>query len=323
MSNDKFELVQEITGNSIKPLNHIGQSLALKNGILAFSSITADGAAEKTGAVWVYKLRNNKFEFLEKITPSDASTDDFFGVSIAIDQDILAVGSMRHSPDKLNPLRSGSVYLYSFENDKYYFFNKIYPKESVNDYDYFGSSLDIHNDVLVIGAHSDDEAGKNAGAVYVYNQKGNAWEMSKKITKENANSHNLFGASVSVFDGNFVCSSHLEELDENSIDHGVAYYYNDNSTTSLEIESDPNMISVFPNPTDDFVNISLPSNLNIEKISLFDVTGKEISMINTNSFNLHNNLKEFTVDLKELPNSTYLIIINDKDRSYSFKVIKK
>lgn len=323
LQNASFKLLQDIQEDNIKPLHHIGHNLVLKNGILAFSSITADGINDKTGAVFVYKLIDNQFEFLEKISPNDGSANDYFGISIAIDNDILAIGAMRHSPDNTISIKTGAVYLYSFEGDKYYFFNKIYPKENVNNYDYFGASLDIHNGVLIVGAHSDDEAGINAGAVYVYNQKGNAWVMSNKIIKANSNAHNLFGTSVSILNGNFLCSSHLEEIDENSIDHGVAYYYNDNSTTSLGNESDPNVINIFPNPTDDFVNISLPFTFNIEKISIFDVTGKEISMINTNNYVIQNNLKEFTVDLKELPNSAYLIIINDKDRSYSFKVIKK
>ena len=320
--NNSFKLSQVIQEDNIKTLHHIGHNLVLKNGILAFSSITADGINESTGAVFVYKQKDNQFEFLEKITPNDGSANDYFGISLALDKDILAIGSMRHSPDKINPIKSGAVYLYSFEGDKFYFFNKIYPKENVNQYDYFGASLDIHNGVLVIGAHSDDEGGKNAGAVYVYNQKGNAWVISDKIFKENSNSHNLFGTSVSILDGKFLCSSHLEELDGNSIDHGVAYYYNNNSSTDVSDNAENEIINLYPNPTKDFVNLTLPNEINPDNISVMDIGGKEVQKIDIRSYKLNNNFKEYSINLKGYPSAVYLILVSDKNKNYSFKVVK-
>lgn len=158
--------------------------------------------------------------------------------------------------------------------------------------------------------------------LYGYNQKGNAWVMSKKIFKANSNSHNLFGTSVSILEGNFICSSHLEELEENAIDHGVAYYYNNNSSTDVSDNAENEIINLYPNPTKDFVNLTLPNEINPESITLNDINGKELQKIDIRIYKLNNQTKEYSINLKGYPSSFYLILVSVKNKSYSFKVVK-
>lgn len=158
--------------------------------------------------------------------------------------------------------------------------------------------------------------------LYGYNQKGNAWVMSKKIFKANSNSHNLFGTSVSILEGNFICSSHLEEFDDNSIDHGVAYYYNNNSSTDIRDNPENDIINLYPNPTKDFVNLTLPNEISPESITLNDISGKELQKIDIKNYKLNNQSKEYTFNLKGYPSSVYLILVSDKNNNFSFKLVK-
>ena len=72
-------------------------------------------------------------------------------------------------------------------------------------------------------------------------------------------------------------------------------------------------ISVFPNPTTDFIKINLPVDNRIEKAILYDMTGKEVRSLK----------KPFdTIGIENLQSGVYLLIIETEKGSVSKKIIK-
>ncbi len=61
---------------------------------------------------------------------------------------------------------------------------------------FFGWALATDGDLLAIGAPGDNEAGLNAGAVYLYEQRGASWRLNTKILGDR--SFAFFGASVAL-----------------------------------------------------------------------------------------------------------------------------
>lgn len=47
--------------------------------------------------------------------------------------------------------------------------------------DYFGQSVSMWGDLALVGAPGDDEAGRSAGAVYVYRRDGDVWRQEQKV----------------------------------------------------------------------------------------------------------------------------------------------
>ena len=84
-------------------------------------------------------------------------------------------------------------------------------------------------------------------------------------------------------------------------------------------ESAGNTFSIYPNPTVDKVNISLPEfTKGMVTISLFDLNGKKLSSVNVDSSN-----SIYSMDIHSLANGMYVISIFNDEGVYTGKIIKK
>lgn len=82
-------------------------------------------------------------------------------------------------------------------------------------------------------------------------------------------------------------------------------------TDKLGIEDPSRIIKIFPNPTSDFINI-LATNKNIERIFIYDLSGKQI--ISTNSTR---------INVARLPSGAYILNIKTDNGYKNFKFIKQ
>ena len=94
-----------------------------------------------------------------------------------------------------------------------------------------------------------------------------------------------------------------------------SFEYNPCSTTSI-LENDLNSAStvhLYPNPTNDFVNISLENEERIKLIKIYNSTGKLTNVLEQNSG---------TLDFSTLSVGIYYVEIQTELSTYSKKVIK-
>ena len=65
--------------------------------------------------------------------------------------------------------------------------------------DFFGYSVALSGDTLVVGSGLDDHAaGTNAGSAYVFIRSGNAWAQQAKLMASNGAAHDYFGFSAAI-----------------------------------------------------------------------------------------------------------------------------
>ena len=86
--------------------------------------------------------------------------------------------------------------------------------------------------------------------------------------------------------------------------------YNGNLTSFSPLKS--NSFSIFPNPSNEIINISLPKD-EIKEIIIFNVFGEKITQKN---LIIESNLK---VDLSDYSNGTYFIVAINNDSSRTVK----
>ncbi len=96
------------------------------------------------------------------------------------------------------------------------------------DSDLFGYSVSISGsisgDYIVVGAYSEDGAGTNRGAVYIYHRTGaNTWDAGFKITAIDTQDNDEFGYSVSISGDYAIVGAPYE--DGGGTDRGAAYIY--------------------------------------------------------------------------------------------------
>ena len=159
-----------------------------------------------------------------KVFASDAESGDSFGRAVSNCAEWFVVGANR---DDDNGQNSGSVYVYKEngygELDEY----KIIPNDG--DYnEYFGKSLVISDDWLVVSSIYDDENGEKSGSVYVFYYNGLDWIESAKINPEDGDAYDRFGYSVDLFENRIIVGSvYDDDYGENS---GSVYIYFFNGT---------------------------------------------------------------------------------------------
>ena len=107
------------------------------------------------------------------INPSDYGRNNEFGNSIAIDGDTLVIGSPGKGCD--DGTACGAAYVYKYYNGNFTLKAKLTALDSLDD-SYFGYSVDISGDTIVIGAYMYDNNFRNSGIAYVFTKSGAEWE---------------------------------------------------------------------------------------------------------------------------------------------------
>jgi hypothetical protein len=161
---------------------------------------------------------------------------DFFGESLAIQGDTMVIGAYR---DDLAGLQQGRVYIYTRTAGVWSIEQTINNPTPV-DYDYFGNSVSLDGDTLVIGAYLDDISASNAGNVYVYTRSAGVWTLEQEINNPTPIASDQFGYSVGINGDTLAIGAPNE--DTGLSDAGSVYIYTRSGTTwTLEKEiNNPN-----------------------------------------------------------------------------------
>ena len=95
------------------------------------------------------------------------------------------------------------------------------------------------------------------------------------------------------------------------IDSGTIFSTNCAAPLSINDFSLNNSISIFPNPTDDFIEISLSNGIELDSVEIYDIIGKKVL-----------NSSQNRIDIENLPEGIYILTINTSNGVLSKKIIK-
>ncbi|MFC1866408.1 FG-GAP repeat protein, partial [Chloroflexota bacterium] len=167
-----------------------------------------------------------------KLTASDAAADDLFGAEVAISGDIAVIGAEKDDDRGEN---SGSVYVFTREGSDWTEQVKLNASDA-NAGDYFGFSVSIDNDTIVVGAIRDDDGGEESGSAYVFVREGSGWTEQAKLMASDADAGDHFGFSVSIDGDTIVVGADLDgrERDIEDDKYGSAYVFVRNGSTWTE-----------------------------------------------------------------------------------------
>lgn len=150
------------------------------------------GSNPNMGSAYIYeKNETGDWIFVQKIFNSDQDDYDRFGWSVAIHNNRAVVGAYAEDEDvnDENTLaKAGSVYVFERNADGVWEeMQKIVASDRAAE-DEFGFSVDIHDDLIVVGAHycSTNATGgsfsRHAGAAYIYElNDADIWAEKQKI----------------------------------------------------------------------------------------------------------------------------------------------
>ena len=210
-----------------------GTSLSIHGDRIAVGAVGDDDGGSQSGSLYLYtvpKLESSEYKLTGSTTPT---AHDNFGSAIAATPDTVVVGSGDEDDAGES---TGVIYIFRFDPS-----DNLWKKTQINasdmsSYDYFGHSVDIEDNTIVVGAYGNGTYGNASGAVYIYrlDTSDNTWYESKIYAADPAIGKN-FGRSVSI-SGNFLLvGSPVANSPVNS-NTGAAYLFQYDAVANLWVQ---------------------------------------------------------------------------------------
>lgn len=211
----------------------VGNSLG--GAIAAFGNMFIAGDRSNNsniGAAYVFRKGVASWSQNAKLTPSDGTNADYFGTSVAMYGNLVAVGSPESDPNGFTS--AGSVYIYRY-NGTTWAETKISPAiDSSFEYGEFGRAVDLDGETLIVGAAGDDTQAANAGKVYVYGYDGTNWSKKAELVASDGQAGTSFGSDVAIKGNTIVASA--STASNGSYTTGAVYVFQFDGTNWNQVQ---------------------------------------------------------------------------------------
>ena len=215
---DAFGYSLALSGDTLA----VGARFEGSNGTGVNDDAQADNSASLSGAVYLFTRSNDVWSQQAYVKASNTEAGDFFGSSLALSGDTLAVGAYLESSDGTgvnggaqadnSASGSGAVYVFTYSNGLWS--QQAYVKASNTEAgDQFGFSVALSGDTLAVGARSEDSNGTgvnddaqadnsagSSGAVYVFTRSNGLWNQHAYVKASNTGVGDQFGWSLALSD---------------------------------------------------------------------------------------------------------------------------
>lgn len=171
---------QKLVASDADTVNRFGSAIALSGSTALIGASDDDTFGILSGSAYVFAYDATAWGEQAKLFASDAATGDKFGEFLSLSGDLAVIGA--RGDDVLAP-DSGSIYAFLRSGTTWSEYEKVTASDAVPR-GYFGGSLSLSGDTVLVGARGDDEEGYRAGAAYVF-----TWEHVASATFRNAGSN--------------------------------------------------------------------------------------------------------------------------------------
>jgi len=229
-----WTLVAKLTADDGALDDRFGWSVSIDGDTVIIGAYVDDDKGLQSGSAYVFTRDTagdlaSGWTQVAKLTADDGAGGDNFGSIVSIDGDTLVIGANGNDDDGL---QSGSAYVFTRDTagDLTSGWTQV-AKLTADDgayTDYFGNSVSIHSDTIVIGSYRDDDKGTDSGSAYVFTRDtadnlASGWTQAAKLTADDGAEYDEFGLSVSI-DGDTIVIGAILDNDDGS-DSGSAYVF--------------------------------------------------------------------------------------------------
>ncbi|MCD4794849.1 MAG: T9SS type A sorting domain-containing protein [Bacteroidales bacterium] len=205
----------------------ISGDYAIVGAYLEDHDVSGGNEMSDAGSAYIFKNTGGTWSEVRKITASDRAASDNFGYSVSISGDYAVVGAHYEDHDASGgdeKTNAGSAYIFKKDQggtDNWGQLQKIIASDRTS-YDYFGVSVSISNDYVIVGAHREDHDANggnemiDAGSAYIFKKDQGGtdnWGQLKKIAASDRAADDRFGRSVSVSGDYIIVGAFFEDHD--------------------------------------------------------------------------------------------------------------
>ena len=145
---------KKIQASDAESNDNFGWSVAISGDYVIVGAYREDTGGSEAGSAYIFKRNGNEWPEQEKIQAKGAQSDDRFGSSVAISGDYAIVGAYGEDTKGSS---AGAAFFFKYDGTSWVQEAKI----KATDADYFGFSVAISGDYVIVGA-------RRAGAAYIY-----------------------------------------------------------------------------------------------------------------------------------------------------------
>jgi len=219
---DNWGLVTELDGSDTRQYDNFGYSVSISGDTLVVGACHEIGASGRAGsAAYVFERNQggaDNWGEVKILRDSSGTWGDWFGCSVSISGDTLAVGADHKGDGPDDPLAySGAVYVFARNHGGPDNWGQVEVLRASDAQwgDTFGVSVSISGNTLVVGADSEDGGTGDplsaSGAAYVFEATEGTWQQTATAHASAAQANDYFGYSVDVSSDTLVVGAYNED----------------------------------------------------------------------------------------------------------------
>ncbi len=210
--NETWSQTQKLTVSDAQQDDLLGAAVDVDGAVLVAGAPGREGSRgiayvfEKPGEAW------QQSQILD--ADEERGPNDFFGASVAVASDVIAVGALGHSG------LQGAVFVYEQRGTEWILAATLRGESPAG---LFGISVATDGQTLLVGAPEDESNGVKVGAAYVFQRGESTWSQTQRLVAPDGAQDDLFGQSVSFDNGFLAVGAPL--ADDQGIDTGAAHIF--------------------------------------------------------------------------------------------------
>lgn len=225
----------------------LGKAVSQSGSTSLIGALFSDSTAINTGSAYLFRNIDTASGTVTqnvKLVASDAATNDRFGDSVSLFDDMALIAASFNDDSGTN---SGSAYVFrslDTGNGTVTQNVKLVASDASTD-DRFGHSVSLSNSMALVGVPLKDDVGLSSGSAYIFRNletaSGTVTQDVKLVASDAAN-NDYFGWSVSLSDNTALVGAHIDRI-ESGVASGSAYVYRNLDTASSIATEDVKLIA--------------------------------------------------------------------------------
>ncbi len=178
--------------------DNFGGSVAISGDTIIIGAVGDDlGVNIDQGSAYIFVRNDTTWSQQEKLVANDGAASDNFGKSVAISGETVVIGA--HFDDfGSNFMNQGSAYIFVRNGAVWTQQTKLTANDGATD-DYFGNSVAISSNNVIVGAAGDDIGGNTEqGSAYIFVRSGTTWTQQTKFVANDGAAGDYFGNGVDI-----------------------------------------------------------------------------------------------------------------------------
>ena len=219
-SGDTWTCEAKLLADDGEAVDKFGDAVSIDGDTIVIGATGDDDGADQAGAAYVFVRSGGTWTQQAKLVHDDPTKWDEFGTSVAIEGDLVAIGSIG---DDDEGDCAGAVYMFERSGTVWTQRAKLTASDGASS-DNFGASVTLRGDSLIVGSPGDDDMGPTSGSAYVFTQAGESWKQEAKLVASDGSDNAQLGAAVSLI-GDIAVVGAGNETNPLGIGAGSAYVF--------------------------------------------------------------------------------------------------